>query len=297
MIVELQNWIGDDDIKLFMLRGDLIHPEISGNKWWKLKYNIAHCKNNGFRGMLTFGGAFSNHLAAVAAAGRIHSLKTIGIVRGEQTDELNETLGKAETDGMELVFVSREDYRLRNSTAFQQQMEQSYPRYYIVPEGGSNALAIKGVKEMIEGLDELFDVVCVPVGTGGTMAGIVAAENVNEVVGFAALKQEHYLEEEVTRLLDQSGMDSSSVDWRIEGDYHFGGYAKLTPELVEMCMEFSGLYGFELDYIYTSKMMYGVRELVKSRKIPPASKVLVIHTGGIQGNDGMRKRYDQLFSS
>lgn len=288
--------------RLFILREDLTHPEISGNKWRKLKYNIQEAKNQNIDTLLTFGGAYSNHIAATAAAGREYGIKTIGVIRGEETLPLNATLQLAKDNGMIFKYVSRNQYRENNKyeESFLASLKKEFGNYYLVPEGGSNAFAVKGCTEIINNINIDFDVICSACGTGGTLAGIIASTN-KQVLGFPALKGGDFLKGDITQLLNNySNHYNSKVEndnWNLITDYHFGGYAKVKPELIQFVQEFYQKHSIELDLIYTGKMLYGLFDLIKSTSLFKNKTIIVVHTGGLQGNLGFEERLGiHLFS-
>lgn len=277
------------EIRLFVKREDLNHPFISGNKWWKLKYNLEEAKKLGHSRLLTFGGAFSNHIYATAAAANELGFESIGIIRGEETLPLNHTLSFAKTLGMTLNFVSRETYRKKTEQKFIDDLHSRLGDFYLIPEGGSNQLAVRGCaefgKQLIGELD--FDYVCLPVGTGATMAGIIAGVgNSKKVIGFSALKGGDFLVADVkANLKAYTAIDFSN--WEIMTDFHFGGYAKTTSQLLDFKKSFEMKYDFPLDHIYTAKMMAGIFDLIERGFFEKGSTILVIHTGGLQGNQSV----------
>ena len=277
-------------VELFMKREDLLHPEVSGNKFRKLKYNFAVAKAQGFKTLLTYGGAFSNHIAATAKAGQLEGFKTIGIIRGDelaknisQTLETNATLRFAKKCGMQLEFINREDYRRKETADFKEEMIAQFSDFYEVPEGGTNHLAIKGCKEILSKNDASFDYICCAVGTGGTISGIIeTSENSQEIVGFPALKGD-FLNAEVKKY-------TQNTNWSLIQDYHFGGYGKVTDELVSFINEFKSKYNIPLDPIYTGKMVYGIVDMIKRGKFSSNTRILAVHTGGLQGISGVNSR-------
>jgi 1-aminocyclopropane-1-carboxylate deaminase len=263
------------NIKLTVKREDLLHPHISGNKFRKLKYNILKAKHENKVALLTFGGAFSNHIAATAAAGREYGFKTIGVIRGEELVNKigdNPTLSFAKSCGMVLKFVTRDEYRLKAEPQFIKELEAEFGDFYLVPEGGTNELAVKGCEEILTFKDEQFSHIACAVGTGGTISGLInsAAEG-QRVIGFPALKGEGLL------------------DWKLVTDYHFGGYGKVTQELIVFMNDFFDKTGIPLDPVYTGKMFFGVIDLIHRGYFPENSEILLIHTGGLQGIAGMNK--------
>lgn len=275
--------------RLFILREDLIHPEISGNKWRKLKYNILEAKEQNNDTILTFGGAYSNHIAATAAAGKYYGLKTVGVIRGEKTLPLNPTLSLAEKNGMTFKYVSREEYKNKNSETFLAHLKNKFGDVYIVPEGGSNVLAVKGCSEILNDIEVEFDVVSCAVGTGGTIAGIITSTQ-KEVIGFPALKGGDFLEEDISNLLEEFSPNTSYKNWELINDYHFGGYAKVKPELIDFINEFYRKHNIQLDLIYTGKMLFGILDLLQNTERLDGKSIIAIHTGGLQGNKGFEER-------
>ncbi len=274
-------------VSLFIKREDLNHHEIMGNKLRKLKYNLIRAKELNFSSLLSFGGAYSNHILALSAAGRIYGFKTIGIIRGEElkNKELNFVLSQAKQNGMEFYFVSREEYKRKNEAEFIEKLRNKFENSYIVPEGGSNDLAIKGAAEIVFDIDEHYDVIACACGTGGTVAGIIKGIYERDlfdakIIGFPVLKGGEFIVDEIKRFLPKEVY--SKVNWEINSNYHFGGYGKTKPELIEFIRRFKNKNNINLDYIYTGKMMYGIYDLVKSNKLGKAKKILVIHTGGTQ---------------
>lgn len=272
-------------VKIYIKRDDLIDPEISGNKYRKLKYNLLEAKKAGFDSILTFGGAFSNHIAATAAAAKQFGFKSIGIIRGDELDEnSNPTLRKAADDGMNLVFVNRNQYRERENSEWLKELESQH-KAFVVPEGGSNLLALIGMVEMVEEITKPFDYIICPVGTGGTLAGIVSAINPDQkAIGIAALKGKDYLNQMIENLT------TNKSNWQINDDYHFGGYAKTDERLITFINQFYENYKIPLDPIYTGKMMFGIFDLVSKNYFKRGSTIVAIHTGGLQGIDGFNEK-------
>nr|WP_210423673.1 pyridoxal-phosphate dependent enzyme [Croceivirga thetidis] len=273
----------DAEVSLTIKREDLLHPIVSGNKFRKLKYNLLEAKELGKSCLLTFGGAYSNHILATAAAANQHGLKSIGVIRGEELKGNwfeNPTLRQAKQFGMEFFFVNRDTYRLKDSESFLEKLNSKFGDFYLLPEGGTNNLAIKGCEEILERDDKAFDFVCTSVGTGGTMAGIINASHSHQyILGFSALKGE-FLKDSIANLTDAG-------NWKIIDDYHFGGYAKVDLKLIEFINSFKAEFNIPLDPIYTGKLFYGLFDLIKKGYFRSKSKILVIHTGGLQGISGM----------
>lgn len=273
------------NIEVYIKREDLIHPFVSGNKFRKLKYNLAEAKKQNRKTLLTFGGAFSNHIAAVAFTGKLEGFKTIGIIRGDELAdkvENNPTLKFASENGMQFEFVSREMYRYKNDEAFLSELEDKFGDFYLIPEGGTNELAVKGCEEILTEEDENFNYIACAVGTGGTIAGIIKSSMPNQqVLGFPALKGD-FLQNEIRNFADET-------NWQLINGFEFGGYGKVTQELITFMNDFYAKTQILLDPIYTAKMVFGVRSLIEKGFFPDNTKILLIHTGGIQGIHGMNQ--------
>ncbi|MGL2995130.1 1-aminocyclopropane-1-carboxylate deaminase/D-cysteine desulfhydrase [Flavobacterium sp. TSSA_36] len=270
-------------ITLEIKREDLLHPFVSGNKFRKLKYNVLQAKAENHSVLLTFGGAFSNHIAAVAYAGKEQGFETIGVIRGDELrDKISDnlTLSFAQECGMRFEFVTREAYRHKTDAAFIAQLQAQFGSFYLVPEGGTNDLAVKGCEEILTELDADFDFVCSAVGTGGTISGLInSALPHQKVLGFPALKGD-FLQDEIRKFV-------TNKNWDLVTDYHFGGYGKVTDELIDWINKFFLQTQIPIDPIYTGKMAFGVVDLIHRNFFPPKSKILMIHTGGLQGIAGM----------
>lgn len=284
---EIQFIKKEGEVELHILREDLIHPEISGNKFRKLKYNLEEFDKGNFNSILTFGGAYSNHISAVAAAGKEFGFKTIGIIRGEElSGKINEnpTLSFARSCGMDLHFVSRESYKNKNKEKFIENFKSEFGNFYLLPEGGTNELAVKGCEEILGKHTSGFDFVCCPVGTGGTISGLInSGENNQKILGFPALKDSIFLENEINRYASRS-------NWELVPQFHFGGYAKITDELLDFINDFKTRFDVNLEPVYTGKMMFGIFELMKKDYFKKGSKILAVHTGGLQGIEGMNQK-------
>jgi 1-aminocyclopropane-1-carboxylate deaminase len=278
--------ISFSNITLEIKREDLIHPIVSGNKFRKLKYNLLQAKAENQHTLLTFGGAYSNHIAAVAFAGKEHGFKTIGIIRGNELEKgfvENPTLQFAHDCGMQFDFVSRADYRKKLDVDFIEKLTAKWGRFYSIPEGGTNTLAVLGCQEILTEEDSKFDFICCCVGTGGTISGIInSAQPHQKILGFPALKGD-FLTEEIRKF-------ATNDRWELIGDYNFGGYAKISNELVDFINRFFIETGISLDPIYTGKMVFGVIDMIRKNYFPEKSRILMIHTGGLQGIDGMNMK-------
>ncbi len=286
----ITDWTEAAGVRLLIQREDQLDSEISGNKWRKLKYNLLAAREAGKKHLLTFGGAYSNHLAATAAAGRRFGFQTLGVVRGEATEPLNPTLAQAVRDGMALRFISRSLFR--DPEARLAHLSLDLADYYLLPEGGTNALALHGTREIITDSDwkEPVDYWCVCCGTGGTLAGMITGLRTGEqALGFAALKG-NFLDQEVAQLLP----DGASSDWSIQHDFHFGGYARFNEELIQFINAFKQAHGIPLDPIYTGKMMYGIFTLIQQGYFARGTTIMAVHTGGLQGIAGFNQRFGPL---
>ncbi|MBF8965408.1 1-aminocyclopropane-1-carboxylate deaminase/D-cysteine desulfhydrase [Pontibacter sp. FD36] len=280
----------EQGIALWVKREDLLHPTISGNKWRKLKYNLKEAKRLLHNTLLTFGGAYSNHIAAVAAAGQEFGFKTIGIIRGEEHLPLNPTLTFAQAAGMELHYISREAYRQKSDPLYLTQLAEQFDNPYIIPEGGTNALAVKGCTEIVSDISIDYDYICCASGTGGTLAGIIAGlKGEKQVLGYPALKGGDFLKEEIEQLI-KSYSGQHYDNWQLINDYHFGGYAKVRPELLDFIRDFQQEHSLPLEPVYTGKMFYGLIDLIQKGYFPKGSRIVVVHTGGLQGNAGFKER-------
>ena len=282
--IELNSFKGfNNTIRLEVKREDLHGEGISGNKLRKLKYNVAKAIEQGATKILTFGGAYSNHILAASYIKKKYGIDVIGVVRGEELAgkvKENPTLCKAQENGMQFHFVSREAYRNKSSSEFIQKLKEKFGDFYLLPEGGTNELAIKGCEEILTTEDEKFDYICCAVGTGGTVAGLINASTENQqVIGFSALKGD-FLIDDVAALV-------SNKNWAIQTNYHFGGYAKVNSELITFINDFKKNTGVLLDPIYNGKMMYGIFDLIKKDYFPKNTSILAIHTGGLQAVSGM----------
>ncbi|WP_395053716.1 1-aminocyclopropane-1-carboxylate deaminase/D-cysteine desulfhydrase [Flavobacterium sp.] len=276
----------NSSVELFIKREDLIHPFVSGNKFRKLKYNLLQAKAENHTTLVTFGGAFSNHIAATAFAGKENNFKTIGIIRGEELlTKINEnpTLQFAKQCGMQLEFVTREEYRNKESLEFIENLKQKFGNFYLIPEGGTNQLAVKGCEETLNEDDFIFDYICVCVGTGGTISGIINNSfSYQKILGFPALKGD-FLQKDICKF-------ATNNNWELITDYHFGGYGKVSNELIQFMNQFYAETKISLDPIYTGKLVFGVIDLINKNYFPDDSKILLVHTGGLQGIEGMNMK-------
>lgn len=276
-------------VSLHIKREDRIHKQISGNKFRKLKYNLLEAKELGFAKILTFGGAYSNHILATAAAANLMNLQAIGVIRGEElsrdlqkTLSENSTLKLASKLGMDFEFISRESYRLKHTDLFLDKLKQQFGEFYLIPEGGTNELAVQGCREILGQDDNSYDIICCPVGTGGTISGIINSTNQNQkVIGFPALKGD-FLAEEIRKY-------AKKTNWELMPKYHFGGYAKVSESLIAFINTFKKEQDIQLDPVYTAKMIFGIFDMIQNDFFTKNTRILAIHTGGLQGIHGMNK--------
>lgn len=275
------------NITLYIKREDTIHPYISGNKYRKLKYNLLDAQARCHTKLLTFGGAYSNHIAATAYAGKLAGLQTVGIIRGDELQEKwkdNPTLNFANQQGMEFQFISRESYRQKDSLRFMGSLEERFGRFYPLPEGGTNSLAVQGCEEILTHEDQDFNFICCSAGTGGTLAGLINAKAGHQkILGFPAVKGD-FLKKDIRSFVSHKG------NWDLVTDYHFGGYAKVNKELIQFINTFAVQTDVPLDPVYTGKMLFGIMAMAKADHFPSGSKILAIHTGGLQGIHGMNRK-------
>jgi len=263
--------------KIYFKREDLIHPIISGNKFRKLKYNIKEALKINKTHLISFGGAYSNHLLALSYIGKLYGLSTLGIIRGEELlkKKLNSTLQKCNDFGMKFVYVSREEYRKRNHIKYIDSLQKLYKDSFIIPEGGTNHLGVKGCEEILTKKDEDFDVICCPVGSGGTISGLINSKNKNQkVLGFSALKASG-INNVISNFVNNN-------NWELYDDVFFGGYSKVDNRLVSFINETYSSTGVLLDPIYNSKMLFRIINLILIDKWIYGDKILIINTGGLQ---------------
>ena len=282
--------LSERKISLFIKREDLNHPHMSGNKWHKLKYNLQNAINEGKGTLLTFGGAYSNHIYAVAAAGKIFNFRTIGIIRGEEHMPLNPTLSFAVENEMKIYYIDRKSYRKKESSEIINQLQEKFGDFYLLPEGGTNELAVKGCSEIISKIDIDFDYICCPCGTGGTLAGLISGLNGNKfALGFAVLKGASFLKDNVNSLLKNFN-ESSFPNWDVSLDYHFGRYARTNSILLNFVNRFTSITKILVEPIYTGKMLFGIYDLAEKGFFEEGSQIIAVHTGGLQGLNGLTTR-------
>jgi 1-aminocyclopropane-1-carboxylate deaminase len=266
-------------VRLYLKRDDLINPEIPGNKWRKLKHNIAAANEQKKTTLLTFGGAYSNHVRATAAVGHYFGFRTIGIIRGEEHLPLNESLAYAVSRGMTLTYLDRTSYRNKTSPEIVEGLHRRFGDFYLIPEGGSNALALAGCKELVEEIDIDFDVICCPCGSGGTLAGIAASlTGARRALGFSVLKGGQFLVNDVSEL-QREALGEATENWSIEYDFHMGGFARRTRQLDEFIASFERRHGFRLEWVYVAKMMCGIFSLIDRGAFRPQTTLVAVVTG------------------
>ncbi|MDC0623241.1 pyridoxal-phosphate dependent enzyme [Flavobacteriaceae bacterium] len=284
-INEKVDFVNNSGLQLFLKREDKIHNIISGNKYRKLKFNLINAKELGFKGLLTFGGACSNHIPAVAYAAKKNGFKSLGFIRGEEIVNNyleNPTLKYSHDLGMKFKFLSRSNYKLKTNEYFLRKLKKKFKDYYLIPEGGTNALGVLGCQEILNDSDKEFDYICCSVGTGGTICGLINSSNENQkIIGFSSINK-NYLLNDITKFV-------TNENWMLIDEFSFGGYGKVNNELIEFMNNFRLKYGILLDPIYTSKLVYGVLNLITNNFFKPNSKILMIHTGGHQGIFPMNK--------
>lgn len=282
----LQQIFTGEDVALVIKREDLLHPSL-GNKYYKLKYNLVEAKALGCDTILTFGGAFSNHIAAVAAIGKQEGFKTIGVIRGDELSVVNPTLKSAGENGMQFYFLSRDTYRQKTRESLYADLEARFGHFYLLPEGGTNALAVKGCAEILGPDTADFDYICCAVGTGGTLSGLIQGSMPNQnIIGFPVVKDDS--------LQSEIGKYTSKGNWSLNWDYSFGGYAKIDSQLVSFMNKLYSETGIPTDPVYTAKLLFGVMDLIGKKKFEKGARILAIHTGGLQGVDGMNQRLCKL---
>jgi len=280
----------DKKVEVWVKRDDLIHDEMSGNKWRKLRHTVSYLKNEAkYRGVLTFGGAYSNHILAVAYVASELGLGSVAIIRGEQTLPLNKTLARCTELGMKIIYWDRSRYKTKHEQEVLVGVQNEYPDYYIVPEGGADNLGIKGCEDIVSEIEVDFDYVTIDCGTGATLAGMVRGlKSHQKAIGFQVLKGKDFISEEVERW--NTG-HKSGLNYEVNTAYHFGGYAKKNVQLIEFMRSFYAETGMQTDPIYTAKQFYGVMDLIANDYFPKNSKIVIVHSGGMQGLAGFEKRY------
>jgi 1-aminocyclopropane-1-carboxylate deaminase len=283
----------ESNIRIDVKRIDLLHPLINGNKWYKLKYNLERALASDYRTLVTFGGAWSNHIHATAAAGALCGVRTIGIIRGEEPKEYSNTLQFAKEQGMELHFVSRLDYEERNTEEFKAWLHDQYGSFQLVPEGGSNYYGVNGCMEILSESDlQNYTHVACACGTGATLAGMMlSAKNNLQFIGFSALKGGDFLHDEVIKhieyfLMDRELAEEYREQFTIDSEHHFGGYGKWNDELIAFIQQIERDHRIPLDQVYTGKALFGLLNQIETGLIAEGSNILFVHSGGLQGRQG-----------
>ncbi|PCJ21700.1 MAG: 1-aminocyclopropane-1-carboxylate deaminase [Gammaproteobacteria bacterium] len=273
-----------------MLRLDLMHPTVSGNKWFKLRDNLIRAKQLNKQWVVSFGGAFSNHIHALAAAGQQFGFRTMGFIRGEPEYIENPTLSDAAAWGMELRFLSREEYRQKESESFANELEQQLSDFYLIPEGGGNALGVKGcqkiLKDLAHRIDRFPDYVACDIGTGSTFAGLISSDWPSHFLGFAALKGAQSLAQQVRSALVLQGFQRED-NWEVISGYHFGGFARVNKPLIQFMHDYKAQTGIALELIYSAKLLFGLHDLISKERFQAGDEILLVHGGGMQGLRGM----------
>lgn len=293
-LVQLSDSLFEEkELEVYLKRDDLIHPQISGNKWRKLKFNIEKFKQGGYEKVLTFGGAYSNHIAASAVVSNEQNIPFIGLIRGDELNaQSNQTLLNASENGMELIFISREEYNLRDEKYYHEELRRRYGNVLIIPEGGANYYGMIGCSEIVKEIPFSPDYMVVSAGTGTTAAGILSALNETQLFVVSALKGGEFLKDTVKQLLQEAGWLKNDIEdqlqqFKLLTDYHFGGYAKFNTELIAFINSFYHQQEIKLDQVYTGKMMYALYEQIRLGEFQKGSKIVAIHTGGIQGTESI----------
>lgn len=275
-----------------ILRLELEHPDVQGNKWYKLKYNLQFILDNGYKSIMTFGGVFSNHLHAIAGVCKENGIKAIAVLRGEN-DEENPTLKYLRSMDVECLFINREMYRMRNMPDFIAQLSAQFGNVYVLPEGGTNELAVKGCSEILQGLETKYDHILCAVGTGGTMAGIISTPGLTaNVIGVSALKTD---KDTISPVIRSFIPDNNTVDWKLYFDDKFGGFGQYHGLLHQYLDAFKTTHGILLDPMYTGKLMYKTEQLISSGELT-GNRILCIHSGGLQGWEGWYYRYANKYN-
>ena len=274
-------------VEVWIKRDDLIHDEIMGNKWRKLKYNLEEMEQQGKKALITMGGAYSNHIAATAVAAKHYDFQALAIIRGEELNKTsNHTLKRASENGMEFLFVDRQTFRQWRKEP--DKLKKKYPDHYFLPEGGTNSHAIRGCHEIVSEIDIEFDVIATPIGTGGTLVGLLSGvETSQHVLGVSALKGS-FIHEEMKMLIEKYEVKRSNYE--VVDDFHFGGYGKITSELIDFINWFKEYFRIQLEPIYTGKSFFGVWNMIKTDKFEKNLKIILLHTGGLQGISGFDRK-------
>ncbi len=283
-------------VSVYLLRLDQIHPHVSGNKWYKLKYNLVQAVLNGASTLITFGGAWSNHLHAFSCMGRMLGMRTVAVLRGnEWQSQTNPMIEDLKAWGTEIHCISRQEYQCRNDSSYQQQWQHKYPGSYVIPEGGDNFWGVLGVSSLFSDLQQADQAVvrqmhsvAVACGTGNTLVGVrLALSAKQKVIGISALKGEWYSDMIAQRMA--AFWPLSLTNWQVFTQYHGGGFGKLSTGIKSYMQEFESASGVLLDPVYTAKLAYGIKQKINEGYFPPGHRLLLIHTGGLQGRRSLSK--------
>ncbi len=278
--------VQEKNVSLFVLRLDKIHPVISGNKLFKLHFFLNNIQNNAAKTIITFGGPFSNHLVATAYACKIKNLSCIGIVRGEKPPQLSPTLKHCMEYGMQLHFISRNEYARKDYPVLLKQLSIQYPDCLIIPEGGYDPSGAKGAAQIMNLIHHSTTHICCATGTSTTLAGLLSnIKPHQQIIGIPVLKGQTDIEQRIAFLI--GGINP--IQLHLNHQYHFGGYAKKNAELINFMNSLYDQYQLPTDFVYTAKMMYGIIDMIKNNFFPEGSKIVCIHTGGLQGNLSLQK--------
>ena len=283
--------LNEKKVELFIKRDELIHPVLQGNKWRKLKYNLLEANNQKQKTLLSFGGAYSNHLHALSFAGQHFGFNTIGIIRGEKPANLNPCLQDMKKWGMQLKFIKRIDYKQKENDEFILNLRKEFGDFYLIPEGGNNPQGIKGCAELLNELDQDYNVICCEVGSSTMFSSIISHNNKSNTrfLGFVVMKNNQLENDILDRASTQ--LKSFSTEWSLNHDYHFGGFAKANTELHQFISNFKVQFNIQLEPVYSGKMLYGIFDLISKDHFKPGTRILAIHGGGLQGLRGYPEFY------
>lgn len=279
--------------QIVLKRDDLIDPIISGNKWRKLKYNTEKFHQGGYKALLTFGGAYSNHIAATAEVGRRFNIPTIAVIRGDElTADSNQTLRNAADAGMQLLFTSREEYALREEKYYHEELRRRHGHILIVPEGGANYYGMLGCMDILTEIEQKVDAVFCAAGTGTTVTGLLMSSDDIKVYAVAALKGGDFLKDNIKLRLFEAGFDQEMIAEKMDQlilltDYHFGGYAKFNEDLINFIKLVEQEEEIMLDQVYTAKALYAMHDLL-SKDLIKEQRIAFVHTGGLQGRQAIQ---------
>lgn len=282
--------LSEKKVQLFIKRDEFIHPVLQGNKWRKLKYNLLEANIQKQKTLLSFGGAYSNHLHALAFAGQHFGFNTIGIIRGEEPAKPNPCLQDMENWGMQLEYIKRIDYKQKTTDEFIHNLRKKFGDFYLIPEGGNNPQGIKGCAELLDELEQNYDVICSEVGSGTMFSSLIThnKELSTRFLGFVIMKNKQ-IESDIRE--QTSIQNNIATAWSLIHNYHFGGFAKANAELHQFISDFKMRFNIQLEPVYSGKMLYGIFDLIKKDHFKPGTKILAIHGGGLQGLRGYPEFY------